>query len=89
MAGSMPFTELLENVSQLIPGSSNSCDDIIFQSQLLSKGTSNSTARTGNQGSFIFHDASVNDIATGFMKLHGTRAAHLPQTWVLSGRSKK
>jgi hypothetical protein len=26
---------------------------------------------------------------TGFLKLQGTSAAHLPQTWVLSGRSEK
>lgn len=27
--------------------------------------------------------------ATGFLKLQGMRAAHLPHTWVVSGRSEK
>jgi len=85
----VPFTELLDNVYQLVLASSNAGNGIIFQSQLFSKDTSNPTARTCNQGSFIFRDLSVYNIITGFLKLHGTKAAHLPQTSVFFGRSKK
>jgi hypothetical protein len=30
-----------------------------------------------------------NYVVTGFRKLHGIRATHLPHTWVVSGRSRK